>query len=534
MTVFGRGGDERVGVDMDNMSQRARPSSKALPAARPPSRPMPVLRDDGTPQVLLEVGELVQREVDLEKLLALILEKLTRAVGADRGTLYLVDRARGELFSRAAQLPELGEIRVRLGQGIAGHVAATGEIVNVERTSGDARFFAGIDQRTGYRTESALAVPMKGRDGEVLGVVQVLNKKRGAFGGDDVQLLIALAAQAAASLEATSLGPALRPFDGGPRRGLPLAYWFNRIVGESVAMHSVYRLVEKAAATTANVLVRGESGTGKELIARAVHVNSKRADKPFVKVDCAALPAALIENELFGHEKGAFTGADQRAEGKFEASEGGTVFIDELGELPLTVQGKLLGVLQDREFTRVGGTRPLKADVRVVAATNRDLEKMVAEGRFRADLYYRIKVVEILLPPLRERGPEDIARLVRHFVDTFAKKHGKAIGGVTDDAMARLQRYAWPGNVRELENCIESAVVLSDGGPLRPEQLPLPSASLPSLSASNDGVRPLAELEREAIAAALRVFDGNRSQAAKALGIGRNTLLRKLKEYRLE
>ena len=515
---------ERLGGENDVMPSRARPASRA--SLSPSS--------EGAPQVLLEVGELVKREVDLEKLLQLILEKITRALGADRGTLYLLDRARGELFSRAAQLPELGEIRIRIGQGIAGHVAATGETVNAERTSGDARFFAGIDQRTGYRTESALAVPMKGRTGEVLGVVQVLNKKRGAFGPDDARLLEALAAQAAAAVEATSLGPALRKFEQGGRRELPLAYWFNRIVGESGPMRSVYKLVEKAAATSANVLVRGESGTGKELIARAVHVNSKRAEMPFVKVDCAALPAGLIENELFGHEKGAFTGADARAEGKFEAAAGGTIFIDELGELPLTVQGKLLGVLQDREFTRVGGTRPLKADVRVVAATNRDLERMVAEGRFRADLYYRIKVVEIVLPPLRARGPEDIARLVRHFVDTFAKKHGKDVSGITDEAMVRLQRHGWPGNVRELENCIESAVVLSDGGPLRGEQLALPNAIAAPSASAPAGVRPLAEVERDAIAAALLAHEGNRSQAARALAIGRNTLLRKIKEYRLE
>jgi Nif-specific regulatory protein len=291
--------------------------------------------------------------------------------------------------------------------------------------------------------------------------------------------------------------------------------------------------VEKAAQTTANVLVRGESGTGKELIARAVHVNSKRADQPFVKVDCAALPAGLIENELFGHEKGAFTGADARAEGRFEVAAGGTLFIDELGELPLTVQGKLLGVLQDREFTRVGGTRPLKADVRVVAATNRDLERMVADGRFRADLYYRIKVVELVLPPLRARGPEDVARLVRHFVDVFAKKHGKSVPGITDEAMQRLQKHGWPGNVRELENCIESAVVLSEGGPLRPEQLALPTAA-PGPASTPGGIRPLAEVEKQAIADALAALDGNRSHVAKALGIGRNTLLRKLKEYGLE
>jgi len=500
--------------------------------SRPVSRVPASAHGAGASGVLLGIGDLLQQEVDLERLLALILDRITHALAADRGTLYLVDRPRGELFSRAAQLPEGGEIRLAVGQGIAGHVAATGETINVPRTSNDPRFFEGIDRRTGYRTHSVLSVPIRDREGGVMGVLQVLNKRSGSFDRADEQLLHSLAAEAAAALEATSLGPALRAFDLGTDPAPPLAYRFNRIVGESGPMRQVYALTEKAAKTLANVLIRGESGTGKALIARAIHVNSKRADRPFVKVDCAALPAALIENELFGHERGAFTGADTRTAGRFEAAHGGTLFIDELGELPLSVQGKLLGVLQDREFTRVGGTKPVKADVRVVAATHRDLVQMVAEGRFRADLYYRIKVVEIAIPPLRARGAHDIARLVRHFVDAFGKKHGKSVTGVTDEAMARLVAHPWPGNVRELENCLESAVVLSDGGPLRGEHLSLPGASAaPVDSTRRRGVRTLAEAERDAIVTALDAAGGNRTQAAKLLAIGRNTLLRKLKEY---
>ena len=252
-----------------------------------------------------------------------------------------------------------------------------------------------------------------------------------------------------------------------------MGYFFNRIIGESEPLKVIYRLIQKAAPTDATVLLRGESGCGKELFARAVHVNGPRRDQPFVKVDCAALPASLIENELFGHEKGAFTGADHRMPGKFEAADGGTVFIDEIGELPLPVQGKLLRVLQDREFERVGGTQTLKVDVRIVAATNRDLVKMVAEGKFREDLYYRIKVVELVLPPLRERGGEDIERLTRHFIAASAKRHRLPLPRLSGAALERLKRYRWPGNVRELENCIESAVVLCEGEILE-EHLPLP------------------------------------------------------------
>jgi Nif-specific regulatory protein len=253
-------------------------------------------------------------------------------------------------------------------------------------------------------------------------------------------------------------------------------------------------------------------------------------------VDCAALPATLIENELFGHEKGAFTGADTRMEGKFESANGGTVFIDELGELPLAVQGKLLRVLQDREFERVGGTQTIRVDVRIVAATNRDLARMVAEGKFREDLYYRIKVVELLLPPLRDRGAEDIERLSRHFVAAAARKHRKdPAPKISLSALDRLKSYRWPGNVRELENCMESAVVLCEGEILS-EHLPLPGAERPRLETAADTTDPvpmltLAEVERRHILSVLEALKGNRTAAAKSLAIGRNTLARKLKEY---
>ena len=506
----------------------------ALVRREPPRRERPSSPEDG---VLLGVAELLGQEVDLDRLMNVLVERVAESIGADRATLYLVDHARGELYSRAAHLPELPEIRLRLGQGLAGHVAATGEIVNVPRTTSDARFFGEIDRRTGYTTRSMLACPLRDRAGAVVGVLQVLNKRRGdVFDAEDEVLLTTLARQVVAALAATSLAGILRRAPEGTVSPPPLAYRFNRIVGESEAMRAVYSLTERAARTDATVLVRGESGTGKELIARAVHVNSTRVARPYVKVDCAALPAGLIENELFGHEKGAFTGADERAPGKFEVASGGTVFIDEIGELPLPVQGKLLGVLQDRELTRVGGTRPVKVDVRVVAATNRDLERMIAEGTFRADLYYRIRVVEIGLPSLRERGRDDVERLARQFLEVFARKHGKAVSGLTDDALERLGAYAWPGNVRELENCIESAVVLSDDGALSARHLMLPGGL--ATTASSLGLRPyrgrtLAEAEKDAIAEALRAHSGNRTAAAKTRGIGRNTLNRKIREYGL-
>jgi Nif-specific regulatory protein len=502
----------------------------------PPLPTMPQPQDVN--QVLLSVGSLVGREVDLDAFLQTLVDRIAVTMQADRGTLWLLDPARGELFSRAAHLPEVSQIRVKVGQGVAGHVAQVGEPVNVPEPRGERLFFADIDRMTGYRTTSLLAVPLRDTEGAIYGVLQVLNK-RGAerFTPEDIERLTVIAGQVGTALQSTSLYQELKRAKDQPQA--PVGYFFNRIIGESPQLKSIYRLVQKAAPTDATVLLRGESGCGKELFARAIHVNGPRRDKAFVKVDCAALPATLIENELFGHEKGAYTGADHRVPGKFEAADGGTVFIDEIGELPQHVQGKLLRVLQDREFERVGGTQTVKVDVRIVAATNRDLVKMVAEGKFREDLYYRIKVVEMVLPPLRERGGEDIERLARHFVATAAKRHRLETPKLSAAALERLRTYRWPGNVRELENCVESAVVLCEGEILE-EHLPLPSgdrgvtpvgSTEPVVSANPSGLLPLAEVERRHILRVLESVKGNRTAAAKVLEIGRNTLARKLKEY---
>jgi Nif-specific regulatory protein len=284
------------------------------------------------------------------------------------------------------------------------------------------------------------------------------------------------------------------------------------------------------------VLVRGETGTGKELIARAVHFNSPRREGPLVKVDCAALPEQLIENELFGHERGAYTGADRVAEGKVAAADGGTLFLDEIGELTLPTQGKLLRLLQDRTYLRVGGKQPMRADVRFVAATHRPLEQLVEEGRFRSDLYYRLRVVEIAMPPLRDRGHADLERLIDHFLFEHGRQHGRRGLQLTAEARAALHGYAWPGNVRELEHALESAVVLCPGQLITPDLFPFRQRSLASVGsdgADDDAfltpVRPLREVEEAYVRHVLELCGGNRSEAARRLGIGRNTLLRKIK-----
>jgi DNA-binding NtrC family response regulator len=316
-------------------------------------------------------------------------------------------------------------------------------------------------------------------------------------------------------------------------RGLTLRGRFNHVIGRSPAMTAVYDMIMRAAQTDATVLVHGETGTGKGLLARAIHVNSARREAPFVHVDCTTLPAALVESELFGHERGAYTGADSRAIGKVEAADGGTVFLDEIGELPLPLQGKLLRFVQERQFERVGGRETLTADVRIVAATNRDLAAMASAGQFRSDLYFRLRVVEIEIPPLRARGNDDVADLAAHFVDHFARRYRKAPLRLEPAVGPAIAAYPWPGTVRELENTIERAVVMGEGPTIGVKDLGLRAVAAPEPSSAPAISLPdnleLAEAERRYALAILDRCEGNQSAAARQLGISRNRLARLLK-----
>lgn len=304
------------------------------------------------------------------------------------------------------------------------------------------------------------------------------------------------------------------------------------LIGRSPAMQAVVRLVEKVAPTDSTVLIVGESGTGKEVIARALHGMSARALKPFIAVNCAALSESLLENELFGHEKGAFTGATERTSGLFEAADGGTLLLDEMGDMPLTLQAKLLRVLDVGEFSRVGSTKTLKADVRVLSATNKDLRQRIEQGLFRDDLLYRLNVVTIVLPPLRERR-EDIPLLVQHFLERLARRRGVEVA-VTEEALAALMCYPWPGNVRELANVIERAVILCSDGCITLRDLSL-APHLPNGEGGRNGKkRPsLEEVERAYIAQVLREEQGNKTRAAKELGISLRNLYRKVEYYQI-
>ena len=317
------------------------------------------------------------------------------------------------------------------------------------------------------------------------------------------------------------------------RESLGIRFDLRSLIGRSRAMTALLETVAQVAPSEATVLITGESGTGKEMIAGAIHYNSLRREGPFVKINCAAITETLLESELFGHEKGSFTGADRRKEGKFRQAEGGSIFLDEVSEMSLGMQVKLLRVLQERELTRVGGDEVLRVNVRVIAATNRNLLQDIAAGRFREDLYYRLNVVTLQLPPLRERR-EDIPLLAQHFLDHFAEINRKAIKGFTPQAMDRLLRYDWPGNVRELMNAVERGVVLSRSERLDETDLPLLASDEDSsdrMLMPSPGEASLGEMEKATILKTLEAAEGNKSEAARRLGITRRTLHQKLKKW---
>lgn len=313
----------------------------------------------------------------------------------------------------------------------------------------------------------------------------------------------------------------------------------EELIGRSAAMHEVYKQIGKFADTDYTILIVGETGTGKELVAGAIHRNSKRRDGPFVRINCAAIPENLLESELFGYEKGAFTGASSRKLGKFELAHGGTLFLDEISEIPLPMQAKLLRVIQEKEFDRVGGIKAIKVDTRIIAATNRDLAQMVCEGSFRADLFYRLNVITIQMPPLRERK-EDLGLLANHFVQQAAAKLGKPVQGISNEARELLEAYDWPGNVRELRNVCERAVVLTRSLLIMPEDLP--ATLQPGFEGGGTAEKwtgqtlyeILSDVERSVILRALKKHNFNRTKTAQELGINRRTLYEKIKEYGLE
>jgi Nif-specific regulatory protein len=505
-------------------------------------------------RLLHELGCAFATRLELDELIPLVVAKCRETFDAEGTAVLLLDRDGRHLFFPYVdeENPEIAErlssLRFPAGQGIAGSVLDGGTAQRIDDAAADARFYTEIDRQTGLTTRNMLVAPLTGRRGAI-GVMQIVNRRGGAFTDDDLDLLIGLAGSVGVAIENAQLwaeqkasADRLRAEVGVLRRDRARRERFGDMIGATPAMLDVFRLMESAAASPIAVLVQGETGTGKELVARGIHEASARGSGPFVAVNCAALPEALLESELFGHRKGAFTGAQHDQRGFFEAASGGTIFLDEIAEMPLAMQAKLLRVLQEGEVTPVGDRQPRKVDVRVVSATNRDVLVEIGERRFRDDLYYRLGAFPIHLPPLRERR-EDVPLLAERFLAVAAARAGKPVTGFVPAAMDVLLGFAWPGNVRELANEIERAVALTGAGEkIGPDQL---SAKLKAHGAAAPGApagasRTTSDLreartafEVDFIAKVLRESGGNVSQAARALGISRVALQKKMKEYGL-
>jgi Nif-specific regulatory protein len=492
-------------------------------------------------ELLSDIAQAFAESLHLEETLQHILRSLDTHLKLQRGTITLLDLDTETIQIKVAHgLSEHSRSRgsYKVGEGITGRVVQTGEGIVVPDIAKDPRFLHKTKSRdtTGGKKIAFFCVPIK-LEGRTVGTLSV---DRPAGRGDDFQdslrLLNIISTMVAQAVKLNKLVASeqalLRDENVRLRRELKTRFDVHNMVGSSNAMQEVYRLVEQVADSNATVLIRGESGTGKDLVAHAVHYNSLRADKPFIKVNCTALPETLLESELFGHEKGAFTGAVERKLGRFERAHGGTLFLDEIGDFPLSLQVKLLRVIQFKEIERIGGSETIKTNVRVIVATNKNLETEVASGRFREDLYYRINVFPIYLPPLREHK-DDIMLLADHFLGKYAAENGKHITRISTPAIEMLTRYHWPGNIRELENCIERAVLLCEDDVLRSEHLP-PSLQMirrSDTAAQASFAEIIANKERELIVDALKKCGGQQRKAARELGLTERILGYKIHKY---
>ncbi|HEX5575127.1 MAG TPA: sigma 54-interacting transcriptional regulator, partial [Gemmatimonadales bacterium] len=481
--------------------------------------------------------------VSLPSALSAVLHTLARRCGAARGVASLLEDSSGELEIRASiGLSQAGErTRYQMGEGITGRVASTGEPIVVPQISQDARFLhraAGRQERRGAEF-SFLCVPLL-LHGRVVGTLSLeLPYRREREFERLLKFLRVVASMISQAVRIHRLLEAERQKlvieNAQLRQELQQRNHLSNMVGASGSMRQLNDEVARVAGTNTTVLIRGESGTGKELIAHAIHEHSPRARGPFIKVNCAALPETLVESELFGHERGAFTGAQARKKGRFELAHGGTLFLDEVGELSPAIQVKLLRVLQEREFERVGGTEPVRVDVRMIAATNRDLERALAEQSFREDLYYRLNVFPIFVPPLRSRRA-DVLPLAAHFIEKYSNEHGKQIKRISTPAIDLLSRYHWPGNVRELENTIERAVLMADGEVIHGHHLPptLQTAEATGTVVTTSLGAAVEAFERGIIEDALKTSRGNRSKAARLLSTTERVISYKVKKYGID
>jgi Nif-specific regulatory protein len=491
--------------------------------------------------LLLEFSDLLSnKEINLD----LVISRLGEHLIAERIILAILNRENSQIFLEGVfgiAQEEKSQISYNLGEGAIGSVIASGKSVLIPKIAESNGFLNRTRSpvKVNGKDVSFICVPIRYKD-EIIGSLS-FHKVYGRIRvfDEDVRLLRIVGSMIGRAVrrrqEYIEELEQLRIENQLLRGELSQRIRSDFIIGNSGKMNDVFTLIESVAGTDATVLIRGESGVGKELIADAIHLNSLRKSMPLIKVNCAALPENLIESELFGHEKGAFTGAIAQRIGRFEAAQGGSIFLDEFGEIPLSTQVKLLRVIQQREIERVGGTKPVKVDVRIICATNRNLEDQISKGQFREDLYYRINVFPLYLPALRERV-NDIPVLANHFIEKFNKRHGKNIKRITSMAIDMLMVYHWPGNIRELENCIERACIISNDGVVRAHNLPPTLQTAISSKTTEAGTLEiiLEKHEKQLIMDSMVAAKGNVVKAAKVLGITERMMGIRIKKYNID
>ncbi|MDF1546669.1 MAG: sigma 54-interacting transcriptional regulator [Bacteroidales bacterium] len=494
--------------------------------------------------LLLEISKMINYSSDIKEVLYPVLKVISEYVRAEKASLSILNRQKSKIFIEVGygyNDKNVPKVEYNIGEGIIGEVVKTGNPVYIPKIYEDKRYLNKL--QVGLLTKdrqnlSFICVPVT-VDIQIAGTLSILKVYDENLNQTEmIRLLSIIGSMIAQAVRARQDRleeiEILKAENAHLHSELKGRFQPSNIIGNSGKMREVYKLVERVTKTNATVLIRGESGTGKELIADAIHYNSSRANKPFIKVNCSALPESLIESELFGHEKGSFTGAENLRKGRFELAQGGTIFLDEIGDLPAQTQVKLLRIIQQREFERVGGTETIHSDVRIITATNRNLEELVKEDKFREDLYYRINVFPIFLPSLRERI-NDIPILADHFIQKCNEQNSTVIKRISSSAIDMLMVYHWPGNIRELENCIERAGIMSTDGVIRSHNLPPTLQTAKSSGTENKGTLDaiLERVEKQLIMEALTSSLGNCTQAAKMLGITERIMGLRTKKYNI-
>jgi len=484
-------------------------------------------------ETILQIAAQWHSQRTVKELFEQMAEAATRLLDSERASVFLWDRPNHELVAMPALGVEGGELRIPDDAGVVGHVVQTGEVLRVDANRQPELINRSVDEELGFQTRSLLCCPLIGRRGQRLGAFEMINKRQGTFSQEDQAALVELAAHAALAVEDTRhLEQLTRARDVMAREAAEQV----QLIGESSAIEALRSSLKRVADSDLSLLILGENGTGKEVISHMIHYHSHRRQQPLVAVNCAALTETLLESELFGHVKGAFTDAHEDREGKFELADGGTLLLDEIGEMSPGGQAKLLRVLEEKTVVRVGGSAPIRTDARVIAATNQNLAEMVREKRFREDLYYRLNVVTLELPPLRERG-DDVILLAEYFLEQLSAKVGRATPRLKESARKRLRQHNWPGNVRELRNLTERLVYLSQEDEVESGDLDFVlSPDAESTAVSMD--LPLGEATRQFqvqyIQKQIQRAGGNMSEAARAMEMHRSNLYRKMRQLGME